>query len=83
MEEQKTIPYDVGISFSKIGEAVKEYISPALDIITRLITEAGKISSWARKNRPHLAHLALHAKTARRREKNWKRIVKEYIREAV
>lgn len=83
MEEQKTTPYDVGVSFSKIEEAVRDHIGPALDVLTRVITKACEVALWNRKNRPHLVHLSLHAKTARRRKKNQKRLCEEYRKEVV
>lgn len=36
---------------------------------------------WAFINRPELLHLAVYAKTARRRVKNIRRILREFIRE--
>lgn len=37
--------------------------------------------TWARNERPHLVHLAVHAKKRRTRKKNTVRIVREYLKE--
>ena len=47
--------------------------------ITKVATWITKVATWALKNRPHLVHLAIHAKTRRARKKNAKRILREFM----
>lgn len=52
-----------------------------LPVIMEVVAETRKITEWSIKHRPRLAHLAIYAKTARKRKKQIERICKEYTRE--
>lgn len=56
-----------------------ENIATAVTIIRSAAAEALECYRWATNNRPHLVHLALHAKRRRNRKKNLHRIVREFL----
>lgn len=81
MEKDSTLSPEVEAAIIQAAEVINACVIPALDTLTRVVKEAGKVAGWALKNRPRLVHLSLHAKTARRRKKNRERIFEEYYKE--
>ena len=74
-EKQNT---GAGALVSAAQEAATQ-ITKVATWITKVATWITKVATWALKNRPHLVHLAIHAKTRRARKKNAKRILREFM----
>jgi hypothetical protein len=57
---------------------------PAINLpaMWRLTGDPIYVAKWAMQNHPRLVHLYLHAKTARRRKKNGRRVWREFLKEA-
>lgn len=56
-------------------------ITCTLTVIQSVAAKALECYRWATQNRPHLVHLALHAKKGRARTKNRRRIIREFMEE--